>query len=238
MNPVQNFNTGIYLIKNRFLFKLKLKNPPEQERLKVSLVIPTLCRGAQADHFQKLRRLLAEYLPRQTYQNYEALVCCDGPNPQVEAMAASLSDPRIKVMATEISTQKWGHPQTRLGIEKASGDFFVRMNDDNHPYRDYLQTLLSGFEPEIGIVYGRVLFQEPSRSRYCRKKKSFLIPDGAAAPRFGNIDCMNYAVRMGLAKKFLSAWTDNHAADWDFLDALLRAGVKTRFIETLLGEKF
>ena len=48
---------------------------------KVSIIIPTLSKGKQADHLPRLCNLLARHLLRQTYQNYEALVYCGGPNP-------------------------------------------------------------------------------------------------------------------------------------------------------------
>jgi len=198
-----------------------------------------LSQGRQADHLPKLMELLSDYLPVQTHSNYEAIVYCDGPNPIVEEMVRSLKDSRIKVLFTDMTLAKWGHPQTRLGIGAASGDYFLRLNDDNRPYRDYLQTLLGTFEQGLGIVYGRVIFKgEARRVHDSSLKNSFVIPgDREGVLKIQNIDCMNYMVKMNFAKKYVEHWNDSFAADWSFIEAMLKDGVKARFVDRIIGDK-
>jgi len=215
----------------------------------ISIVIPTLSKGIQEDHLSKLERLLSEYLPSQTYDDYEAIVYCDGPNRKVEAMAASLNDYRIKVHSTPETLGKWGHPQTRMGIALAQGDFFVRMNDDNYPYATYLETLKSGFGESVGFVYARILFKGAARWNHDRifKKRAFggiknqlegTVPRDIAGTLAGsNIDCMNYMTRMDLAKRFVDAWNDEFAADWHFIERLLKEDTGYRFIDSIIGDK-
>jgi cellulose synthase/poly-beta-1,6-N-acetylglucosamine synthase-like glycosyltransferase len=205
---------------------------------KVSIAIPTLCAGAHEGRLESLRTLLAQYLPRQSHENYEAIVICDGRNERVEALAARIADPRIRVETTE-RTARWGQPQTRRGIQLARGEFFLRLNDDNRPYRHYLASLLSGFEDSVDISYARVLFGGEARNAYGDVlPRSFILPnDDAATLRHGNVDCMCYMVRTSLAKRHVADWSDAHAADWWFLNALLRAGARPRFVERIVGEK-
>jgi hypothetical protein len=204
----------------------------------VSIVIPTLCADAQEERLESLGELLARYLPAQFHENYEAIVVCDGHNKHVEALVAEIADPRIRVESTE-RTARWGHPQTRRGIELARGELFLRLNDDNRPYRHYLASLVSGFNEGIDISYARVLVCNGAREAYGSVlPRSFILPnDVAATLRHANIDCMCYMVRSTLAKRHIADWPDAYAADWWFLDALLRAGARPRFVERIVGEK-
>jgi hypothetical protein len=234
-----NFNTRRYQI--RRLFSLySVFNIQNTENKKVSIIIPTLSKGIQADHLSKLKELLSVHLPNQTHQNYEAIVWCDGPNEMVDSMITSLKDERIKKYSTDTTIGKWGHPQTRFGIDIGRGDFFVRMNDDNKPYRYYLQSLVSAFNYETGIVYGRVIFKGDSRTAHSKSlDESFLIPrEKDDELKHMNIDCMCYMVRMDLAKKYVKYWNDEFAADWHFLEALLKDSIKPKFVDEIIGEKF
>lgn len=207
---------------------------------KITILIPTYARGAQADHFDSLCRLLSEYLPNQTFQNFEVLVYCDGRNPLVHDFVKSLQDDRIRYFETKETLARWGHPQTRLGIKMATGDFFVRMNDDNIPYKHYLATLISGFYDEsIDITYARVKFGGDARKAYwAYLKKSFLIPgDKIGALQNGNIDCMCYMLKTATARSFVDSWLDSRAADWWFIDTCINKGIKFRFIDRIVGIK-
>ncbi|MCX5713510.1 MAG: hypothetical protein NT033_01585, partial [Candidatus Omnitrophica bacterium] len=53
-----------------------------------------------------------------------------------------------------------------------------------------------------------------------------------------NIDCMNYMVRMNLAKKYVNYWSDDFIADFLFLEGLLKNGLMAKFIDEIIGEKF
>jgi hypothetical protein len=232
-------NTLCYQLKDIFLGRTRDKIYLKGDK-KVSILIPTLSSGKQADHLPKLKKLLSEYLPLQTYTNYEALVYCDGRNAMVEDMVKSLCDERIKIFFTENTLAKWGHPQTRLGINSANGDYFVRLNDDNKPYLNYLNTLVCGFEQNVGLVYGRVIFKGDAREAHNTSLKySFVIPsDREGVLRPDNIDCMNFMVKTKWAKKYVEYWNDSFAADWVFIEAMLKDGIKTKFVDRIIGDKF
>lgn len=236
---VKVLNTYRFQVRNVLLRRRRAPIPSRMFSEKVSIIIPTLSKGNHAGHLASLRNLLAEYLPGQIHNNYEALVYCDGPNPMVEAMVRSLNDDRIRVYMTDETIGKWGHPQTRMGIVAATGTFFVRMNDDNKPYKNYLQTLIQGFDREVGVVYGRIIYKGEARIAHRNSLvHSFVIPgDLRGELRLRNIDCMNYMVRMDLAKRHAEDWRDIYAADWGFIEALLNSGVKAEFRDEIIGEK-
>ena len=240
MNRIKKIlNTYRYQARDIVLRVVVPQRPSDAGR-KISVIIPTLSRGEQADRLPGLRKLLSVYLPDQTHKNYEVIVYCDGPNKDVEKMAASLGDHRIKVYFTDRTMGKYGHPQTRMAMNDMTGDFFVRMNDDNRPYKDYLQTLVNGFDRETGIVYGRIVYRGEARNIHGSSLSgSFIIPgDKNGTLRVNNIDCMNYMIKSELAKKYVNFWNDEFAADWFFLEAMLKDGIKARFIDRIIGEKF
>lgn len=230
--------TQLFRLRNALLF------PPVSGALpltgkKVSVVIPTLSKGIQLEHLPMLRRLLAVYLPGQTHTNYEAIVYCDGCNGQVVELVKELNDPRIRLFETERTLAAYGHPQTRMGVAIATGDYFVRLNDDNKPGPKFLEHLLAGQDDECQISYGRVIFCGDARKAHAASlRRSFVVPgDGQGRLKMGNIDCMNYMVRMDVTRKFIDHWDDSYAADWNFLNALIRSGVKAKFIDRIIGDK-
>ena len=236
---VRDLNTFGYQVRDIVLRNCEIKKS-RRGNGKVSIIIPTLSKDKQADHLPMLMRLLSEYLPNQIHKNYEAIVYCDGPNKMVEEMVTGLNDSRIKVYTTDQTLAKWGHPQTRMGIAAATGDFFVRMNDDNKPYKNYLHTLINSFDEEIGIAYGRVVYKgEARRVHGSSLVYSFVIPgDKMGQLKFRNIDCMNYMVKMDIARKYVDSWDDSFEADWRFLEALLKDGIKAKFCDKIVGEKY
>jgi hypothetical protein len=235
---IRTMNTFKYRVRDVCL-TISRKNLSGKNMGKVSIIIPTLGKGAQANHLPKLKQLLSKYLPDQAYRNYEALVYCDGPNRLVEDMVSLLGDDRIKVYHTDCTMGKWGHPQTRMGILAATGDYCVRMNDDNKPYANYLQTLVNGHGEGVGITYGRVVYKGEARKAHDHSlRRSFVIPgDRKGLLRRANIDCMNYMIKMELAKKYADFWGDTYGADWLFLEALLKNDIKAKFIDRIIGEK-
>jgi len=124
----------------------------------------------------------------------------------------------------------------------ARGDYFVRMNDDNRPYHDFLASPLSGFREDFEGSYARVVFANKARqfwAPYFADRWSYILPsDHLDHLHSDNIDCINVMVSMGAAK----ARTDTAdriaiGADWRFLEAVLNGGAKCAFVDRLIGEK-
>lgn len=219
----------------------------------VSIIIPIRGEDNTPRHLRQkelrdLKKLLCHYLPEQTHKNYEAIVYCDGPNKKVEQFINNLKDSRFKVYALKKQTGLWGNPQTQQGAFIAKGDYFVRMDCDNHPYHEYLNSLIAAFDDKVGIVYGRIVVKRKSR-RYYRKffidkvggisneMEAFILPrDMQGAIKVTNIDFMNYMVRTELARKYVDAFC-GYAADYCFAERLLKEGIKFKFIDKLIGAK-
>ncbi len=207
---------------------------------KISIIIPTLSKGEHVDHLPKLKKLLSIYLPSQSYKNYEVLVYCDGLNEAVKDMVKSLNDNRIKIYLPENTTGKWGNQRIRMGISGATGSPCVILNDDYKPYKSYLQALINGFDQDTGIVYGRVIFKGEARERhFSNLKNSYVIPnDKKGDLRLTNLDMCCCMVRMSLAKRYVDFLDDSNSGDWNFIEALLKSGVKARFVDKIIGDKF
>lgn len=222
-------------------FKRYVRRPPPSPGL-ISIVIPVYCQKKYEACFQAFQKLLGEYLPAQTHQHYEAMIISDGPDPKVRAFVKSLNDPRNRLIELNKTHGHWGHVATKIGISSARGSFFVRMNQDNHPYPDYLETLYRGFAGNVDFVYARVEFKGLARETYkgnFTTPGTFMLPmDQGGLLQAANIDCMNYMVRMPWARRHQYHWKNRLDADWCFVEALLKHGAKTGFIDKKIGDKY
>ena len=92
----------------------------------------------------------------------------------------------------------WGHPQTRLGIDVARGEYFVRINDDDQPSPGVPAYAGGGLSGNTGISYARVVFKGDARKAYSYLLRgSYVIPrDRLGVLENGNIDCLCYMVRI------------------------------------------
>lgn len=237
------------------LFFLLRSQAPRHSSIKnsagsVEIIIPFPAQGRvtpqKHDYYlRSLRKLLSTHLPQQTYANYHAIIYCDGENPEVPALLAKLADDRFSYRSTDGKESGWGHVQTRLGILESEAIFIVRMNCDNEPFPEYLETLISGFSDGIDAVYGRVIYSGPAAREhlptfadYPNALQAFVLPkDKSGALEFHNIDCMNYMVRSEAAKRHASFWSESFVADWDFIREVSNSGSKTAFIDRIIGYK-
>ena len=54
----------------------------------------------------------------------------------------------------------------------------MRLNDDNIPYKNYLEILRNNFNPNIDIVYARVKFRGHARKKYINfLKEKYYYPE-------------------------------------------------------------
>lgn len=228
----RSYNTYAYsTIDSRLIYTLYKRNNYNK---KVSIIVPTIGNSC-------LYKMLTKYLPEQTHENWEALVWSDGPNKDAEemTMAAANHDNRIEYYALEKHTGLWGHPQTRAGILQASGEFIVRMNDDNVPYNNYLHTLLYGFAyQDIAFTYAPVIFKGEARKNYSSVLiDNYIIPQKNIASFSNNIDCMCFMVRTNIANEFIHYWNNTYSADFHFINEIAHNRIHT-FVDSIIGEKW
>jgi glycosyltransferase involved in cell wall biosynthesis len=65
----------------------------------------------------------------QTYPNMEVVVVVDGPDPEVEAVLAGVTDDRLQVVVNPVNS---GQAQCRnLGVQRAKGEWIAFLDDDD-----------------------------------------------------------------------------------------------------------
>jgi hypothetical protein len=216
----------------------------------VELIIPFPAAGRLSAnrhdyYFKNLRKLMLEHLPKQIYANFLATVYCDGENSDVKTFLEICSDRRFRYKATDGGESNWGHIQTRKGIEESEADFVVRMNCDNEPFSDYLEILVQGALSDAVVIYARVIYRGaaarehfPSFADYPNEFGAFILPkDMRGSLEFRNIDCMNYMVRSAAAKKHAYCWGNNYAADWQFIEEIMKDSGNACFMDRIIGYK-
>jgi len=183
---------------NRRLYKLILAAagmPPEREPL-VSMVIRVK---------YSPERLLAFILcmRRQRHENWELIAVTDGPNPGAAHVVDVVKDPRVRLIQTEKSLGRWGHPHRQKGIDAAAGEWIGMSNDDNYYVPGYLEQMLTAGE-NADLVQCRVLHS------YC------------AWDKFTGDEMGNWLARAQIVKR--TPWTGvEHTSDRDYLHQLRAA---------------
>jgi glycosyltransferase involved in cell wall biosynthesis len=120
-------------------------NVSDKASAKVSICIPTYNRS----HY--LAYAIASVLA-QTYSNFELIVCDDGSQDNTPDLIASLSDDRLRYLR---------HPQNigrsrnmRSGFEAATGEYFIKFDDDDALTPDFLAKTVAILEsyPTVDLV--------------------------------------------------------------------------------------
>jgi hypothetical protein len=91
-------------------------------RPEVSAVIPT--RNRPESVYRAVQSVLS-----QTYQNIEAIVVIDGPDPETERTLKALGDPRVQVIA--LMENVGGSEARNIGIRAARGEWIGLLDDDD-----------------------------------------------------------------------------------------------------------
>lgn len=93
----------------------------------------------------------------QTYQNWELLFIDDGSRDQTVAIAKGFNDPRIKIFSD--GTNKGLPARLNEAIDKSSGKYFARMDNDDICFPERIQKQVQYMEahPEIDLLGVRAL---------------------------------------------------------------------------------
>ena len=83
---------------------------------------------------------------RQRYDNWEIVAVTDGPNEAAARLVLEIKDPRIRLIETEKSLGRWGHPYRQLGLDACRGAFIGMSNDDNYYVPGYLEQMMNALE--------------------------------------------------------------------------------------------
>lgn len=147
----------------------------------------------------------------QTYKNWELLLIHDGPNETgLEILINTINDDRIKYIETPVRVGNWGHSYRSEYIQKATGDYIVITNADNHHIPVYLEYMLKGFGDGVVGVYC---------SQMVHSYKAWQVID--CKLQRGYIDCAGMIVKTSAAKAVGWKNTTEHSADWIYFQDLI-----------------
>lgn len=153
----------------------------------------------------------------QTYKNWELLLIHDGPNGTgLETLVNVIKDDRIKYIETNERRGNWGHSYRSEYIQKATGDYILITNADNHLTPVFLEYMLKGFGDGVIATY--------CESMVHSYKAWGVIP---CSLKRGYIDCSGVLVKASAAKQVGWNNTVEHSADWlYFQDLINKFGAK------------
>lgn len=111
---------------------------------KVSVCIPTYNRV-------ELLPQAIESVLRQTYSDFELLVCDDGSTDDTLELMAKLSDPRVRYIRHDRNIGKSNN--MRSGFEAAIGDYFIKFDDDDRLTSDFLKRTVAILDKNSAVDF-------------------------------------------------------------------------------------
>jgi len=174
--------------------------------------------------YQRPKQLMQaiQDMQSQNYNNFEMLVCSDGPDHDIKDMIKSLGDDRISYHELDKAQNKSGNPQRNKILGLAKGKYVCFMDDDVEVSNHYLKRLVIEAEKEdADITVGKIWHGAVG-----------FIPVQPGV-RGGEIDILNILVRRELAQQH--TWIDDYATDFRYISDITRDSKKTVFLEDILG---
>jgi glycosyltransferase involved in cell wall biosynthesis len=175
---------------------------------------------------------------RQDYANWEAIVVCDGPDPETAERIANLGDARIRCVQRPRNgpypADEWArwnvigtHPFNE-GHALARGTWIAPLDDDDEWTDDHLSVLVgTALRTRAEVVYGvGQTFVAGTGETYF----------GAWPPVLGDFG-FGVAVYHALLSSFLydaNAHLFGEPADWNLARRMLEAGVRFEFVEQIV----
>ena len=182
----------------------------------VTVVTPT---------WQRRETVLARCVPSvlaQDYPHVEHVVVSDGPDPELEALAADVASDRVRFefLPEHDPAARWGHWARLRGIGLAKGDIIAYLDDDNAFRPDHLSAIVGKMLAEdADFGYSIGLFQGRGQP----------YPVGAAPPSYGQIDTSLIVHRRELLER--GTWEQSMPTiDWDLVERWLAAGARWSFV--------
>jgi len=165
-----------------------------QPDILVSVITP--CR----DRLDSLRSLI-EQLQRQTHQNYEHLICHDGPNRQIAEYlhTVDVKDLRHQYFELDFPYGFSGAPQRNAMIQKARGSIMVFVDDDAEITTEYLETMVEMYRQGYGVGFAQI---EHADRTIPASRDQVLT--------YGQLDSLNGFVDTAIGKGFFWDLFDGH----------------------------
>ncbi|HEX4308053.1 MAG TPA: glycosyltransferase family 2 protein [Solirubrobacterales bacterium] len=174
----------------------------------------------------------------QTYADWEAILVCDGPDPETAARVAQLGDERVRCVQRprngpypEDPAARWRvagvHPFNHA-VALARGAWIAPLDQDDEWSPDHLEVLLEAARRTgAEVVYGA------ARVRLDDEETWF----GSWPPRLGEFGFQAAIYHAGLADFTydVNAHLRGEPADWNLARRMLEAGVSFEFVERIVA---
>jgi glycosyltransferase involved in cell wall biosynthesis len=171
----------------------------------------------------------------QTHANWEAIVVCDGRDPETAARIEALGEPRIRCLQRprngpypEGTPARWQvagvHP-FNLAVAHARGAWIAPLDQDDEWSPDHLEVLLAAAaatRAEVAYGVSRVVLDDGSETFF-----------GSWPPTLGDFGFQTAIYHAGLAALLYDANSHlvGEPADWNLARRMLEAGVSFEFVE-------
>jgi glycosyltransferase involved in cell wall biosynthesis len=175
----------------------------------------------------------------QTYEHWEAILVCDGPDPETAARVADLGDERIRCVQRprngpypEDPAARWRvagvHPFNHA-VALARGAWIAPLDQDDEWSPDHLEVLLDAARRTgAEVVFGaaRVVLEDGEETWF-----------GSWPPRLGEFGFQAAIYHAGLRELTydVNAHFAGEPADWNLARRMLEAGVSFEFVERVVS---
>jgi glycosyltransferase involved in cell wall biosynthesis len=175
---------------------------------------------------------------RQSYENWEAIIVCDGREPETAKAIAALEDPRLRCVQRprngpypEDAVRRWkvagSHPFNQ-GVALARGAWIAPLDQDDEWSDGHLEVLLaSARESRAEVVYGvaKVDLGDEGETWF-----------GGWPPRLADFIFQAAIYHAGLSALLydVNSHVVDEPADWNLARRMLEAGVAFEFIDRLV----
>jgi glycosyltransferase involved in cell wall biosynthesis len=217
---------------------LRLRRDPEYARAYGERPLVSARIGVYRPGPELFERALASLLA-QTYQDWEAILVCDGSDPETAARVAELGDERVRCVQRprngpypKDQAARWRvagvHPFNHA-VALARGAWIAPLDQDDEWTSDHLEVLL-GVARRTGaeVVYGaaRVVLEDEEETWF-----------GSWPPSQGEFGFQAAIYHAGLADFTydVNAHLWGEPADWNLARRMLEAGVSFEFIERIVA---
>jgi glycosyltransferase involved in cell wall biosynthesis len=179
---------------------------------------------------------------RQTYENWEAIIVCDGREAETASAIEAIGDPRIRFVERprngpypEDPVRRWkvagSHPFNQ-GVAFSRGAWIAPLDQDDEWVDDHLETLLKAArETRAEVVYGvsKVDLGDEGETWF-----------GGWPPRLADFIFQAAIYHAGLAAMVydVNSHLVGEPADWNLARRMLEAGVNFEFIDRLVTVYF
>lgn len=167
--------------------------------------------------------ILISSLLLQKDSRWKCIVCCDGPNEDVDKCVSMFNDPRISVHTENNATGFWGHKNRKMALENlVDTDFIIQTSIQDYYIPTTVKEILKFYET-FDLIYFNCLHHHIN---YEVLKSKVVV---------NKIDWGSFAVRTFIAKKVGIKDVTSSSCDGKFVENCLKYdGIRIIKIEKTL----